>query len=295
MFVEDKSLILETPDVGMESTVVAYRHSGTGHYMLVTLYIPTTIVRGHMVFINSRNSYCFHGPLLRSIVDAGFALYVVDPPSHGINQRLGPDQSDAEISYHMEFRQGLDFVHTTIIGVDLPVRAIGDRVGGTLLQRYQQNNRRYEFEALCLLSPLVDLRNVTCQQSFVERLLLACGGGSTVSTARWSFHWYKSHGFELNRRFYPSHHSTADTIWFQGVVTSITDLIRLPPITAPVFVVVGDRESNVYIERTKQLFRRNCENLHLTYARSCERWGVIVHEDLVTHHLESFLHILDKS
>jgi alpha-beta hydrolase superfamily lysophospholipase len=289
VFVEDQTVKLDPPAVaGLEATVIGYRHSGTGHYLVVTLYIPP-IVRGHMIFINSRNSYCFHGPLLRSIVEAGFALYVVDPPSHGINQRLGPAQNDSELSYHMEFRLGVDFVLTDLIGADLPVRAIGDRVGGILLQRYQQSNHRYQFQSLCLLSPLVDLRNVTCQQTFLERLLFACGGTLATQSPRWSFHWYKSHGYEVDRRYYPSHHSTADTGWFQGVVQSITDLIRLPPITAPVFVIVGDRESNIYIERTKQLFRRSCENLHLTYARSCERWGVVVHDDLINHHLQTFL------
>jgi hypothetical protein len=275
----------------LDVSVTNYRHYGTGHCLVVTMYIPTATTCchddiKHMIWINSRNSYCFHGPVVKSILDAGYVLYIVDSPGHGVNQHLGPAQQTAHLSYDIEFRPGLDFVRDHVIGRDVPVRAIGDRVGGTLLLRYQQDHQ--VFESICLLSPLVDVRNVTCRQSLVNRLLNTCGGWQ-LEQPRWSRIWYETHGYNtIDHRYHPLHHSSLDLIWFREILVDC-GMYHRASIHRPVHVILGDRESNVYISRTKQLFRQTCDDLYLNYTRSCERWGVIVHEDFLTDYLPKFL------
>jgi alpha-beta hydrolase superfamily lysophospholipase len=297
MFYVDTSIVLLPPKLLFPSSapildvaVIVYRHHGTGHCLVVTMYIPPLTSlheRRHMIWVNSRNSYCFHGPLVENILNAGFVLYMVDSPGHGINQRLGPIQKDANASYDLEFRPGLDFVRDYVIGHHVPIRAIGDRVGATLLLRYQQDH--HFFESLCLFSPLLDVRNATCRQNIYQRILAACVGWQ-VEQPRWSLVWYQTHGYRMDTRYHPHSHSTNDVDWFRDVLLGYS-IHHRANIVCPVFVILGDRESNVYIARAKQLFHQSCEDLHLVYLRSCERWGVVVHTDLKDH--ESFQKFLE--
>lgn len=272
--------------IPLDVTVVTYRHHPSRHCLVVTMYIPppSTTTHGHMIWINSRNSYLFNGPLVHRILAAGFVLYVVDPPSHGMNQNLGPSEMVPSLSYENEFEVGLDFVCHHVIGHNVVVRAMGEKSGASLLLRYQE--RHQLFESLCLFSPLIDIHNVTCRRTLSEQLWTMCGGKWFQGSSRWSHGWLRSRGYEIDPNYYPVRHSSYDILWFREIVarSNCRSLIR-----CPVCIIIGDLEPTVYIALTKQMFHRSCPVLEIRQVFSCERCEVIIHDDVMSEHLPEYL------